>query len=373
MLKLLVAPAIIVSFLACGSFTKAGEYAPYPIWWSPSLELESLDMIDERLKKKFWPDREGGIPVYKGEWPGESDAFVDSCDSFNKLKSEGYYARSNLDVKSLYKRVTTCFILEELRQAKPSPTSYVEDIKLSPELLNYLPAMVNPAASCDFLCRQHVANERRIPWSKFEVMRFLNVKVDHEHRMEVLTESKHLNLEIMARADFNDDGVQETHHFELRQAKPSPTSYVEDIKLSPELLNYLPAMVNPAASCDFLCRQHVANERRIPWSKFEVMRFLNVKVDHEHRMEVLTESKHLNLEIMARADFNDDGVQDLLLWVHAGATEGRGGTTTFFKLSRGASDDVLHVLNADDYLCSIETYHPCDESYDYPSILQEAN
>ena len=219
---------------------------------------------------KFWPEQEGGITVYKGEWPGVGDAFVDSCDSFNKLNSEGYYVR--YESKIFFLHVTTCFIFEE-----------------------------------------------------------------------------------------------------LRQAKPSQTSYVEDIKLNPELLSYLPAMVNPAASCDFLCRQHVANERRIPWRKFEVARFLDVKVDHEHRMDVLTDTEHLTLEIMARGDFNDDGVQDLLLWVHASATGGTWGTTTFFKLSRETPDDVLHVINADDYLCSIETYQPCDESYDYPSILQDTN
>ena len=33
-----------------------GGSDPYPIWWSPSLELDSLDQIETRLERLLWPD-----------------------------------------------------------------------------------------------------------------------------------------------------------------------------------------------------------------------------------------------------------------------------------------------------------------------------
>lgn len=240
-----------------------------PIWWSPSLELESLDRIDERLEKKFRPNDEKGLPIYKGKWPGDTEAIYDSCASLMRLTRDGYYVRTNLDLKPMLFKLATCHAIEMLAEARPSQTSFVRDFVMNADALNALPAMVDPSPSCDFLCRQYVANERRMSWSKFAVSKFLSV-----------------------------DAVG------------------------------------------------------------------------EDRMKVITETTSLTMETLARADFNGDGLEDLLLWVSAGATGGTWGTTTLFLLSRETPDSVFWVLNAHKRLCRD---YQCSPYYDYPDALREVD
>lgn len=256
---------------SCTAAADAGDDAPYPVWWSPSLELESLDRIDERLERKFWPDQSEGMPVVKGEWPGDTEAFIDSCASYDKLRNEEYYTLSNQDDKVLMFQSSFCYAIEKLPSARPSRASYVNDVTLNPDIFDYLPAMVNPAGSCDFLCRQYVANERRIPWRKFEVSEIESVDV-----------------------------------------------------------------VDP------------------------------------YKMDVKTTTELLTLEILARGDFNQDGLEDLLIRVTANVIEGTWGTTEVYTLTRDTPDGVLWLLDAEKYICPVDTY-TCDQTYDYPDALRETD
>lgn len=269
-LKLLTMLILLLAS-SCSAVPDAGNGAPYPVWWSPSLELGSLDQIDERLERKFWPDQSEGMPVVKGEWPGDTEAFIDSCASYEELTSEGYYALNNHNDKVLMFHSSFCYAIGKLPGAKPSRTSYVNEITLNPHIFDYLPAMVNPAGSCDFVCRQYVANERRIPWSKFEVSEIESVDV-----------------------------------------------------LDP------------------------------------------------YKMDVKTTTEILTLEILARADFNEDGVEDLLIRVTANGIEGTWGTTEVYTLTRDTPDGVLWLLDADNYICPVDTY-TCDQTYDYPDALRQTN
>lgn len=62
MSELLAAPAVIMSLLTCVSAARAGVDARYPIWWSPGLELESRDKIDERLMNNIGPIKKAEHP-----------------------------------------------------------------------------------------------------------------------------------------------------------------------------------------------------------------------------------------------------------------------------------------------------------------------
>lgn len=267
-LKLLTTLTALTAW-SCAATPDAGDNGPYPIWWSPSLELESLDRIDERLQRKFWPDDEEGMPVYKGEWPGDDQVFVESCASYQELKKQGYYARFNQDSQVLLFHSATCRAIEMLAEAKPSKTSYVRSLALNADA--------------------------------FEV---------------------------------------------------------------------LPAMVNLAASCDFLCRQYLANERRIPWGRFEVSQLVSVEVIHDNRMKVRFDTENLTLDILARADFSGIGIEDLVLRVDANATEGTWGMTDLLLLTRDIPDSVLWVLDAEKGLCRD---YKCQPYYDYPEALREVD
>lgn len=258
---------LVVVFLASNFPSVASAGKKLPVWWSSSLELQSLDRIDERLERKFWQNQGKGLRLYKGKWPGDTEAFYDSCASLMRLIRDGYYARTNLDLKPMLFKSATCDAIEMLAEAKPSKTSFVRDFVLNADALDSLPALVNPGASCDFMCRQYVANERRMPWRTFSVSKFLSVDTK------------------------GDD-----------------------------------------------------------------------------RMKVVTEGTSLTLRLLARADFSGDGLEDLLLWVNANAMGGTWGTTTLFLLSRESSDGVLWALNAHERLCPD---YQCKHYYDFPEALRE--
>lgn len=268
-----VTAAIVLALLLVGSGgALPTEDEVYPIWWSPSLELDSLDQIDDRLERKFWPDQSEGIPVYKGEWPGDDQSFIDSCASYDKLRKEGYYARYNHDMKILLFHTAKCHAIEMLREANPAKKSYVRDFKLDADSINYLPALVDASASCDRLCRQYVANERRISWKEF-------AGLDSQ----------------------------------------------------------------------------------------------SMKYEGDYVMEGEVSGSDLTLEILARADFNGDGLEDLLLMVDADAIGGTWGTTRLYLLSREKPESVLWVLDAEDEICSPVSYRPCDADYDHPEALRRTN
>ena len=258
-LTLLITTLVVALCLGRANPAWAQEAAPYPVWWSPSLDLESLDKIDQRLAMKFPPKTGRGVTLYKGERPDDAEAFIDSCVSYDKFRKEGYYARSNHSEQILRFHWSFCTALEMLRSAKPSRISYVNDVTLNPDIVDYFPAMVNLTGACEFLCRQYVANERRIPWSKFEAPEIESIDV-----------------------------------------------------------------VNP------------------------------------YQMRVKTRAMSMTLEILARADFNEDGLEDLLVRVDGGAIRGTWGTTNLFTLTRDRRESVLWVLEAEQHLCPAE-YHTCKE------------
>ena len=51
--------------LALGLSGASAEDGPYPVWWSPTLELDSLDQIDARLAREIWPGDPEGLPLAK--------------------------------------------------------------------------------------------------------------------------------------------------------------------------------------------------------------------------------------------------------------------------------------------------------------------
>ena len=249
------------------SAAAAAEAEKYPIWWSPTLELESLDKIDERRRKRFWPEEYEGMDVFKDGDSKAKSAVVENCVSLDRLLNEGFYPPFSRGSQIAMSLSATCTTLDMLESARAAEVSFVRDFVMTAEALDYLPAMVNIAPGYDWMCRQYRANERRIPLSRFEAERNVQLKV------------------------------------------------LNDFKI----------------------------EGRIEWWFYDV-------------------------EILARADFNRDGLEDLLVIASADATEGTWAATTIFLLNRDTPDGVLWVVDAEEELCT--NYRPCDAHYDEPAALR---
>ncbi len=163
----------------------------------------------------------------------------------------------------------------------------------------------------------------------------------------------------------------------LATAKPAARSYVRNFVFDRNVFDLLPAIVGGAESCGFLCRLKWANERGDTWTQLEDDLFKrharentsiavsgqtrSIKVEDdktatilfEYVEEVPVEDEKTTiwsysvdrspLEILAYGDFNEDGLEDMLMR--------RQGARYVYVLTRDTPEAVFYVLNAEEHLC----------------------
>ena len=129
----------------------------------------------------------------------------------------------------------------------------------------------------------------------------------------------------------------------LRRAKPARTSFVRTFMLDTEAVNYLPAMVDLEPFTSRVKWQCEANEKGIPLARASNVSKLKVIGPNEMKFE--SPGMSVGVELMARGDFNGDGLDDLVVRVRVRATGGTWGATRHFLLSRATSQAVLRILN----------------------------
>jgi hypothetical protein len=180
---------------------------PHPVWWSPMLELDSLEAIDARLARHIWPGDDEGLPLAK--WDGEirEEASAVNCIELERLVAAGFSGISSNDFGLQLLNQALCRGIEALGRAQPAETSYLRDFVLDEEAIHLLPAMAKISPSCDYQCRQRVANERRIPLSRFEPV--IQVIVKSEEQIRIRTIDWVSIVTILGRGDFNGDGVDD--------------------------------------------------------------------------------------------------------------------------------------------------------------------
>ena len=149
-----------------------GESGPYPIWWSPALELDSLDQIDARLQRPLWPDRpDSGFAVTVIEDNAEREDFAGNCADMLRIEREiehEYELRLSLwDQYSWRYQAVRCRVLEHLKQAAPAQESFVNDYVLNKAAIDVLPARIDQGFQCEEKCRLYEANKERVSWRQY--------------------------------------------------------------------------------------------------------------------------------------------------------------------------------------------------------------
>jgi hypothetical protein len=183
------------------------EEPPYPVWWSPVLELDSLEGIDARLERHIWPGDDEGLALMKAEGGSISETSAVNCVELERWVAAGFYGIGSNGIGRQAYNQALCRGIEAMRRAQPAETSYLRDFVLDEEAMHLLPAMVRISPSCDFLCRQRVANERRSPLSRFEPVIRVTVKSDEEIRIRTIDRGSMVT--ILGRGDFNGDGLDD--------------------------------------------------------------------------------------------------------------------------------------------------------------------
>lgn len=201
-----VVTAAFALLLALAGPSRA-DAPPYPVWWSPLLELESLEDIDARLERAVWPDRDEGLRLYSGSGDDLVEAQANNCLQLKELTEAGYFGGGSPDIWLQHYQFSICKAIEFLKTATPSDRSSVQDLAFDVETVNVMPAMVNLSPSCDFICREGVANERRISLSQLHDVG--GVEIISESEMKYWSEDWQIRLVIVAHGDFDADGAED--------------------------------------------------------------------------------------------------------------------------------------------------------------------
>jgi hypothetical protein len=196
---------------AVGVFTARGpavaaDEGPYPIWWSPVLELESLDLVDRRLDRRLWKDWDAGFELYGLTKGRRLTADANNCRELKMLTAIGFEGRGSNDLAIQSGLLAKCRAIEVLGRAQPARRSFVRDFVLDADALYSMPAPPD-GPSCDFMCRQLYANDIGLTWSAFETVG--RVEVEDENSIKVLEYGWARKVQLVGRADVNGDGVED--------------------------------------------------------------------------------------------------------------------------------------------------------------------
>jgi hypothetical protein len=132
-------------------------------------------------------------------------------------------------------------------------------------------------------------------------------------------------------------------------AKPSRTSYVKNFKLDEAALDLLPPSLTFVKDPDAAGE---AERQGLSWKKF--VPGLKIKEKSANSITVLEpgqedDTARVGLEIKAFGDFNDDGVEDILLsWEAHTESDGKLQGSTLLILTRLAPDGPFKTIELDD-------------------------
>jgi len=218
------AAALVLAFAGAGV---AAENGPYPIWWSPSLQLDSLDDIEAELDAPFPSggevvvtnlniEPESYFDEARGEFWLTNQETADTCRSLIKLTAEGYDSGEYNLRTALGPR---CYALEALRRARPARISYLRDFVFDESAIRYLPAMLGPLGNCGYLRDMLEANRLGRPWAPFpdNDPSYGVGQMEAQDRDTLIVKGKQIDgesrwvstIEIQGRGDFNGDGLDD--------------------------------------------------------------------------------------------------------------------------------------------------------------------
>lgn len=198
------------------STAAAAPQEKFPVWWSPSLELESLDQIDAILDAHYPQDDQVVVTKYLGDdntIPPLREV-IQNCRAHIRLIENGYEIFSFLsDALNLKRRYgDECFTLDALLRAKPATSSFVSEFKLNADALSILPPLFRPVWSCAYLRDSLLANREGVPWAEFRHRPYYAVKGVRplsETELEIVGEDWSMHVELYGRGDFDGDGQED--------------------------------------------------------------------------------------------------------------------------------------------------------------------
>jgi hypothetical protein len=199
----------------------AGAGANRSVTWSPNLHLRSTEDIPNRLR-----ELEGSKRVMFTN--GQASREVGTCDEYLNAVSTGFYPATNYANKMSAPFVHDCFVLRDLQHARAATSSISYD--WSEDSLTHLPPVLVPGAH-EVTDAAEQAGKRGETWKQFNPT--LRVEKIDSDSLLVEDDNTVYFLVILARGDFNGDGVEDIAIYGSAQEKHSTWAHDEYLILSP--------------------------------------------------------------------------------------------------------------------------------------------
>lgn len=205
---------MLLAFLLASRAPTAQE--KFPVWWSPSLELESLDQIDTILNGLYPKEDRVVVTKFLGDdvtIPPLREV-VQDCRAHIRLIEDGYEFTFPLDALDLKRRYgDECFALDALSRATPAASSFLSEFELNGEALSVLPPFFRPVGGCGYLVTAWLANRDGVSWAEFRhrdpYYAVTGVRTLSETEIQIDADYWSTHVELYGRGDFDGDGWED--------------------------------------------------------------------------------------------------------------------------------------------------------------------
>jgi hypothetical protein len=183
-----------------GAAPGSAPAAAATMWWSPSLQLPSLQEIPARLERPF----EAPIDV-AAVASGQQQAT--SCTSYFALRARGFEAATVGDTAALKVEGTACYTIRALASARPAARGSLQEFRLDPAALAMLPPVMGPQPNPADIEGRRRATGAGKSWAAYDPQARLTAS--DPARARVTAGDTTTEIEILARADFDGNGTDD--------------------------------------------------------------------------------------------------------------------------------------------------------------------
>ncbi len=191
----------------------AGEF---PVRWSPALQLDSLDQIDERWTRPVLKERPIRFRA-RGDWesPGEARAVADNCARyFDLLRNE--YEPDPAQYDEVGEFGSACFTIHLLRRVSPAAKGFLASFRLDETAPSRLPGGIAESENTELTLAAESIEWDPTPQSWRDLWKTV-VGPDIEPAIRVLGpdhtayawRNEETTLRLLAWGDFTRDGIED--------------------------------------------------------------------------------------------------------------------------------------------------------------------
>jgi hypothetical protein len=201
MMRVFMAAAVVGAAVPPTAQAAAQEL---PVTWSAALDLATLKDIPKRLEEEHFV-----VTLVESWRPGSDSRTVKTCSQYLRAREDGFHAGDNFVAHYTDQYDVECGLLRLLMRARPAKRTFIPASGWTDKALDEVP----PLLAC---CERSVTDAAEtaaaagLSWARFRSSMTQTVNGERDELVaDDGPDGFAYSLRILARADFNDDGVQD--------------------------------------------------------------------------------------------------------------------------------------------------------------------